>query len=98
MPLERLVTLINEHRSLQHVQILATEGYSKRGNGVVHRFILLELRFLDGKSAWLRLDRRRDRSVNVLVFILAWSVSPAEDTVRCVLLLASYIVNKIRTP
>lgn len=95
IPLERLVILIKNHRILQRVEILSAEGYKQNRNGVLHRFIILELcrhHEPDAKrTIWLRLDRRMDQSVGKVKFILASGVTPANDTVRLAVALDIFV-------
>lgn len=85
IPLERLTLLIKRHRTLQRVEILSTEGYKQTGNGVVHRFLILELQrhHESGtkRTIWVRLDRRMDHRVGAVKFLLASGVTPANDTI-----------------
>ena len=74
--LQDFCKLIREHRSLQSAEILTTEIYSTFSGAVRHRFLLIELRRLGKKDLWLRLDRRRDRSIPVLLFAATSSVTP----------------------
>lgn len=82
MKLEDLVKLIRSQRSLQAATILSTEGYKQRHNGVLHRFLVLELERERKSSVWLRIDRRADPDMNRVSLLLAAGESPAYDTVR----------------
>lgn len=86
IPLERLVILIQKHRTLQRLSIMSAEGYKQSQNGVMHRFLILELcRHHESDTThtiWLRLDRRMDHRVGKVKFVLASGVTPANDTVR----------------
>lgn len=82
MELGRLRELIEKHSSLQHVQIVETQGYKQKRNGILHRFLILELQRQDKPSVWLRLDRRMHPNTSRIAFILASGESPANDSVR----------------
>ena len=79
--------MIREHRSLQKAEILSTETYCKMNGAVPHRFLLLELRREGRKDLWLRLDRRRDRSVPFMRFAAANFKTAPHDMVRHAILL-----------
>lgn len=83
MSLQALIHLTDTHRSLQCAEICVAEGYKQISSGVLHRFLLLEVRHPNQKSIWLRLDRRTDRTVGRLGFLLASGVTPSNDTVCC---------------
>lgn len=83
MPLEHLIELVDKHPSLQRAEIPSTEGYWQISNGVIHRFLVLELQRQKQKPIWLRLDRRPDISAGMLKFVLDSAKAPANDTVRC---------------
>lgn len=80
VPLRRFNQLIEEHQSLQRAEIPSAEGYRHISNGVIYRFLVLELRCRDRNSIWLRLDRRPNWDTGVLRFVLASSKTP-NDTV-----------------
>lgn len=82
MSLERLIELIDEHRSLQRAEIRSAESYRQRIGGIAYRFLVLELQRQDHSPIWLRLDRRRDTETGSLQFFLALLKTPANDTVR----------------
>lgn len=82
IPLERLIQLTDRHRSLRRAEILSAEGYWKKTNGVVHRFLLLELRRQNQSEIWLRLDRDRNHNVGLLKLALASGETLANDLVR----------------
>lgn len=84
MKLDELVTLIRSQRSLQHADILSTEGYKQTHNGVLHRFLLLELQREKKPVVWLRIDRRADPNIDRISLLLAGGKAPAHDTVRLV--------------
>lgn len=86
MSLQTLIRLTDNHQSLQRAEICLAEGYKITTRGVLHRFIVLEIRRPDQKSIWLRLDRRTDPNVGPLGFILASGVTASNDTVCCHLL------------
>lgn len=82
MKLGKLVELIRLHRSLQCIEIVSSECYKQRTNGILHRFLILALRRKDKPPVWLRLDRRMDPNISRTGFLLASIQSPANDTVR----------------
>lgn len=86
MRLEGLIEVIQQHSSLKRVQIVETRGYKQRRNGILHRFLVLELFQQDNRSVWLRLDRRMHPDTNRVAFLLASGKSPAHDTVRGIFL------------
>lgn len=71
--------LIEKHRSLQEAEIITTEGYAQQIGGILHRFLVLELRRSGKKTIWLRLDRRAGRSA--LRLLLTLGSAPAHDVV-----------------
>lgn len=79
--LEDLCKIVDEHRSMQLAEIVATEGYSEWTGTVVHRFLILELQRVGRKSIWLRIDRQRAQDVSALRFLAARASTPANDTV-----------------
>lgn len=95
MQLPALIGLIDQHRSLQRAEILSAEGYWKFSNGVVHRFLIIELQRHSQTPIWLRLDRRRDVRVNPAVFLLRAGQTPANDTVRDSILNRARKINAI---
>lgn len=54
-----LCDLIAAHRSLQRTQILAAECYVRHGSSSAKKFLVLELRGLEGRVSYARLERRR---------------------------------------
>lgn len=98
--LGHLVVLIKRHRTLQRVKILSAEGYRQNQNGVLHRFLILELHRHHESDAkrtmWLRLDRRMDHRVGKAKFVLASGVTPANDTVCLTALLGLYVRSSPR--
>lgn len=54
---------IESHQSLGRAKVFSTEGYAASSRAVTHRFVLLELYYLDVEVVYLRLDRRRSRDV-----------------------------------
>lgn len=82
LKLDELVELIRSHISLQRAEILSTEGYKEWSNGILHRFLVLELRRTSKASIWLRIDRRMQPNASKINFVLAMGESPAYDTVR----------------
>lgn len=81
MKLDKLVRLIQSHRSLQLAEIVLAEGYKEKPNGILHRFLILKLKRTGKDPVWLRMDRRMDPNTKFLSFLLASSQSPAYDTV-----------------
>lgn len=82
MQLDNLVKLIRAHASLQNTDIISAESYKQKRNGILHRFLALELRRGSKPVVWLRLDRRVDPETSRISFLLASGESPAYDTVR----------------
>lgn len=75
-----LCDMINANMSLRQAEILTTECYTQKvAAGVLHRFLVLELRRKGRKNVWLRLDRRAGRSA--LSLVRALGSSPANDIV-----------------
>ncbi|KAF8315958.1 hypothetical protein DL93DRAFT_2078746, partial [Clavulina sp. PMI_390] len=72
---------IDDHQSLQQAVIVSSECYSQRSNGVIHRFVVLELRRPRRKVIWLRLDRRRGERVSFMKLLAASGVTQANDRV-----------------
>jgi len=70
---------ISDHPSLQEAEIVSTECYVQNLGGVMHRFLLLELRRANRKDVWLRLDRRRGGNVSLLRFFALSGVTKAND-------------------
>lgn len=85
--LTNLTQLISQHTALYQATIIATECYTQPIRlGVLHRFLMMELTRPGKKSIWLRVDRRRSAKVGALRFVLAGGSTPANDTVRPILL------------
>lgn len=82
MQLDQLTALIQAHSSLQRIEIASTEGYKQKRNGILHRFLILELRRSDKSPVWLRIDRRMHPDTTRVSFVLASGESPAYDTVH----------------
>lgn len=82
MQLDALVRLIQEQPLLQHCMILSAEGYKQWNNGILHRFLVLELSREEKSPVWLRMDRRMYPDASRVLFVLAAGKSPAYDTVR----------------
>lgn len=87
MELDKLVELIRLHPSLQRADITSAEGYKQKRNGILHRFLALELRRGSKPAVWLRLDRRVHPETSRISFLLASGESPAYDTVRLIVFL-----------
>jgi hypothetical protein len=94
MLVSQLCDVVKQHRSLMQAEILSTECYTESSRGVVHRFLILELRREGRKDIWLRLDRRPGSSISQLV--LNAGTVRAKDTVRTIFLAAKVIIKRIR--
>lgn len=87
LELDQLVELITKHAFMQGADILSTESYRHTRRGIVHRFLILEVRRMGmASSVWLRMDRRMDPKIGAVGFVLAARKLPAYDTVRRVFL------------
>lgn len=73
---------IDDHESLQAVQIISTECYTMPAGAVTHRFVILELPRPGRKDVWLRLDRRRGEGVSIMRVLSVSGVTRANDRVR----------------
>lgn len=80
MVLTTLCVQIEVFKPLQHAKVVATECYLTKSL-IPHRYLVLELRHLDGSNAWLRLDRRVGLH-NLGRLVSESLTSPAHDTVR----------------
>jgi hypothetical protein len=74
--MDEFCQLIREHRSLQRAKIISTETHCKVNAGIPHLFLLLELHREGRKDLWLRLDRRRDRDVPLMLFAATLATPP----------------------
>lgn len=85
--LDEFCEVVTHHRSLKKAQIVSTESYTER-NGVLHRFLVLELYRQERKPIYLRLDRRFGSSTFGL--LLGLGSAPAKDTVSNLLVSLSW--------
>lgn len=79
MSLEDFCALISFHRALRKAEITSAECYFEWSSGILHRFLILELRCEEKGRVFLRLDRRAGRRI----FYLAThrGSTPAQDSV-----------------
>ncbi|KAF8290645.1 hypothetical protein DL93DRAFT_1086440 [Clavulina sp. PMI_390] len=75
-PLATVCNFIDSQTSLENARIVSVDGYAEPvARGLVkHRFLLLCLQRPKKKDIWMRVDRRRDRSVSAMRFALAGQV------------------------
>lgn len=86
-PLEHLRRLINAYPTLRDAEIISSECYTAPIRlGIVHRFLLLELRRHERKVIWVRFDRMRDRRESNWKFVRAGAQTRANDIVRATLI------------
>ena len=65
----------------EDAEITSIKRYGDK-NGVPHRFLILQVSRNWGRDFYLRIDRRRDHRVPLLMFGLKLGVSDPKDTVR----------------
>lgn len=81
-PLEHLCRLIDAYPSLRDADIVSSESFVEPLRlGIVHRFLLLELRRSGRKTIWARLERLRYKLASNWTFILAGAQTRANDSV-----------------
>jgi hypothetical protein len=82
LTLAELCSYVDAHRPLQLAKILSTECYAEDAGGVLHRFLVIELRLPGRETIWLRLDRKMANNVSFWKFLMASGETPANDVVR----------------
>ncbi|KAF8315887.1 hypothetical protein DL93DRAFT_817058 [Clavulina sp. PMI_390] len=82
LSLAELCALMDSNRALQLGKIVSTECYAEEISGVIHRFLVVEVRLLGKRTVWLRLDRRMERNVSYWQFLWASGETAANDMVR----------------
>jgi hypothetical protein len=82
LTLAELCSYVDAHRPLQLARIVSTECYIEDAGGVLHRFLVIELRMPGRNTVWLRLDRRMAKSVSFWGFLMASGETVANDVVR----------------
>ena len=73
---------VQRSRSLKSAKIMSIKGYLQMLGIIPHRFLVIHLQRDERKDAWLRLDRRTDRSVGTTRLIVQGGVTESNDTVR----------------
>ena len=74
-------SLLNSSRA-SNARIVSVKRYGDR-HGVPHRFLIFHINRTDGKDFYLRVDRRRDHTISLLVFAARdRGRSSASDTAR----------------
>lgn len=82
VPLEHLCRLIDAYPTLREGKIISSECYtSPMPGGLVHRFLMLELRREGRKTIWARLDRTRLKTVGAFQFFVSGGRTDSNDIV-----------------
>lgn len=80
--LTHLCDMIDMYPTLQEAEVISTECYTTPIRlGIVHRFLLLELRRDGLKPIWMRLDRTRNKFTSRARFVLTGGQTRANDIV-----------------
>lgn len=80
--LEQLCKLIDAFTSLRDAEIVSSECFAAPLRlGIVHRFLLIELRRGTRKPIWVRIERRRDNLESSRTFIFSGARSRANNSV-----------------
>jgi hypothetical protein len=79
--LAELCTRVDNNPQLRLARIVSTECYTQDAGGILHRFLVMELRMPSRDTLWLRLDRRMAKDVSFWGFVKASGETEANDAV-----------------